>query len=95
MIKISSVDICPYCNQGRIVKVNTKKSNEIIYICEECDTVWGNYDDIFTKKGRVAMISIADVTGTILSISTIYRIVYIYLIDYFLLKRKLRIVFKR
>ena len=51
MIKISSVDICPYCNQGRIVKVNTKKSNEIIYICEECDTVWGNYDDIFTKKG--------------------------------------------
>lgn len=43
----------------------------------------------------VVMISIADVTGTILSISTVYRLVYIYLIDYFFVKRKLRIVIKR
>lgn len=31
---------CPYCNQGRIMKVFVKKTMEIIHICEECDTVW-------------------------------------------------------
>ena len=32
--------ICPYCEQGEILKAKVKKTGEIIYICDECDSVW-------------------------------------------------------
>lgn len=32
--------ICPICEQGEILKVKNKKSNDIFYICEECDSIW-------------------------------------------------------
>ena len=32
--------ICPYCEQGRVIKAKIKKNGRIINICEECDTVW-------------------------------------------------------
>ena len=32
--------ICPYCEQGGIIKAKVKKNNRIINICEECDAVW-------------------------------------------------------
>lgn len=32
--------ICPYCEQGGIIRVKVKKTNEVIKICEECDSVW-------------------------------------------------------
>lgn len=41
--------ICPYCEQGGILRVKVKKSNEIIKICEECDAVW--LDDVLEELG--------------------------------------------
>ena len=38
--------ICPYCEQGRVLKVRLKtdisgySSSQIIYYCDECDTIW-------------------------------------------------------
>lgn len=32
--------ICPYCNQGEVLTAIIKHTNMIIYICDECDTVW-------------------------------------------------------
>ena len=34
--------ICPYCEQGVVLSVRVKVNNMIVYICEECDTVWMN-----------------------------------------------------
>ena len=31
--------ICPICEQGGILKVKNKKNGEILYICEECDSI--------------------------------------------------------
>ncbi|NEZ50019.1 hypothetical protein FDB54_10395 [Clostridium botulinum] len=31
---------CSVCEQYAIDKVKIKKDGEILYICEECDTVW-------------------------------------------------------
>lgn len=39
---------CEYCNQqGYILMAEVIKNHEIIYICDECDTVWtgGIVDD--------------------------------------------------
>ena len=36
--------ICPYCEQGGIIRAKVKKSNDIIKICEECDAVWLDED---------------------------------------------------
>lgn len=32
--------ICEYCGQGDILMAEVIKNHEIIYICDECDTVW-------------------------------------------------------
>ncbi|MHC1748005.1 MAG: hypothetical protein AB9856_06375 [Cellulosilyticaceae bacterium] len=36
--------ICTVCEQGRIMKAKLKKNNNIIYICEECDSIWEKSD---------------------------------------------------
>lgn len=42
---------CPYCNQGEIVKAIIKSTNEVICICDECDTVWTSHEKISDKTG--------------------------------------------
>lgn len=38
---------CPFCDgQGVICKAKVKKIDHIIYICDECDTIWLNGDEI-------------------------------------------------
>lgn len=32
--------ICPYCEQGLILKANLRKNNKLFLVCDECDTVW-------------------------------------------------------
>lgn len=41
--------ICPYCEQGGIMRVKVKKNNEIIKMCEECDAVW--LDEVLVELG--------------------------------------------
>lgn len=41
--------ICPYCEQGGIIRAKVKKSNDIIKICEECDAVW--LDEVLEELG--------------------------------------------
>lgn len=31
---------CPFCEQGVVCKAKVKRLNEVIFICDECDTVW-------------------------------------------------------
>jgi len=36
---------CPFCEgQGIILKAKIKNTDSIIYICDECDTVWKNLE---------------------------------------------------
>ena len=44
---------CPYCEQGKIVKAIVKSSGELIFICEECDTVWASHEKISFHTGLV------------------------------------------
>ncbi len=44
--------ICPYCLQGEILNAKIIKTNEIIQICDECDTVWKSSEIISDKTGR-------------------------------------------
>ncbi|MCH5349425.1 MAG: hypothetical protein J1E40_08890 [Oscillospiraceae bacterium] len=41
--------ICPYCDQGIILKARVKHTGTEILICEECDTVW--LDEVSDKSG--------------------------------------------
>ena len=34
--------ICKFCEQGNIYEVKIKKTNEIVYLCAECDALWFN-----------------------------------------------------
>ncbi len=35
--------LCPFCDgQGEIYRVVVKQTNETIFLCGECDTVWLN-----------------------------------------------------
>lgn len=43
--------ICPYCQQGTIMKAIVNKTKEKIMICDECDTVWENADAISDLNG--------------------------------------------
>ena len=48
-----SIMCCPYCYQGKIVKAVVKNSGEMIFICEECDTVWTSHEKISDATGLV------------------------------------------
>ncbi len=37
---------CPRCDQGHIVKAKIKKTGETIFICEECDATWTDFNAI-------------------------------------------------
>ncbi|MBQ5447151.1 MAG: hypothetical protein IIT48_10885 [Lachnospiraceae bacterium] len=41
--------ICPYCEQGVIIKAKVKKIESIIRICPECDTIWEG--DVSSEEG--------------------------------------------
>jgi len=38
--------VCPVCDQGRILKVRFKKNNDILFICDECESVWFSDSEI-------------------------------------------------
>jgi hypothetical protein len=41
---------CTECNQGFVEKVRVKETNDVVLICEECDSLWLNERDIGTDK---------------------------------------------
>ena len=49
--------VCPYCEQGRVLKARLKtdisgySSSQIIYYCDECDTVWKENENISDHTG--------------------------------------------
>lgn len=49
--EISVVKSCPYCGQGWLQKAMVKATKEIIFICDECDTVWDLGDQITNQTG--------------------------------------------
>lgn len=48
--------ICPHCIQGEIILAVIKKTNEIIKICDECDTLWEEYETISEETGTAMWI---------------------------------------
>ena len=36
---------CPFCNQGWVNIVKDTSSNNLILLCDECDTIWNSPDD--------------------------------------------------
>ena len=45
--------ICKFCEQGEIFEVKTKKTNEIVYLCDECEALW--LSDEFKDEEAVAL----------------------------------------
>lgn len=43
---------CPYCMQGLILKAKLKIDNSIVFICNECDTVWKEHEPISNQTGK-------------------------------------------
>ncbi len=43
---------CPYCNQGLILKAKIKFNKQVIFICDECDTVWNEFEPISNHTGK-------------------------------------------
>lgn len=43
--------ICPYCNQGIILRAIIKINLQIIFICPECDAVWKEHEEISDRTG--------------------------------------------
>lgn len=45
--------ICPYCNgQGDVLKARIRTTNEMIKICDECDTIWEEHEPVSNKTGK-------------------------------------------
>ncbi|WP_207260288.1 hypothetical protein [Desulfovibrio sp. Huiquan2017] len=55
--KRSCALICPVLFDGRIEKIRMKRNNNIIYMCEECETVWERLEDIVNQIYGPAPIS--------------------------------------
>ncbi len=53
---------CPYCEQGKIVKAIVKSSGELIFICEECDTVWASHEKISSHTGLFFLFMLTCIT---------------------------------
>ncbi len=54
--------LCPFCEgQGEIYRVVVQKTDETIYLCGECDSLWlteeigednaSNFEDYMTERG--------------------------------------------
>lgn len=43
---------CPYCMQGSILKAKVKANDLVVFICDECDTVWKESDTISDQSGK-------------------------------------------
>ncbi len=44
--------ICPHCLQGEILNARIIKTNELIKICDECDTIWSTSETVSDQNGR-------------------------------------------
>jgi hypothetical protein len=42
--------ICPGCSQGRVLCARVRALDEGIYVCDECETMWFQKDDIGSRK---------------------------------------------
>ncbi len=38
--------LCPICNQDEITKVQVRATEEILYLCPECETMWLSKDAV-------------------------------------------------
>ncbi|WCE32068.1 hypothetical protein [Vibrio sp. SCSIO 43137] len=41
---------CPRCEQGEVVKATIKKTQNTIYVCDECEATWFNKSEIDSKS---------------------------------------------
>lgn len=32
--------LCPECEQGEVTKVQVRATHEILYVCQECESLW-------------------------------------------------------
>ena len=67
--------LCPFCDgNGLIYQAKIKNQNEVIYICDECDTIWhskdinenncDNFENYMGKHGLEAIWgNLADLVG--------------------------------
>lgn len=44
--------VCPFCNEGIIEKTQIIQTGDIVYVCDECDTLWENqnFNSLFCSK---------------------------------------------
>ena len=38
--------LCPRCEQGDVIRGMIISTNEVIYVCQECEASWSNAEDV-------------------------------------------------
>lgn len=69
------VTLCPYCEQGYVLRARIRATGMDIAICEECDTCWEiqrnlrviSFEDLMRREGLMALWSEIDVFAVQLS----------------------------
>lgn len=44
--------VCPKCEEGTIVKVKLKKNGKVAYLCDFCERMWFEGEDIDKDAGH-------------------------------------------
>ncbi|OGH13160.1 MAG: hypothetical protein A2687_05235 [Candidatus Levybacteria bacterium RIFCSPHIGHO2_01_FULL_38_26] len=44
---------CPKCDEGKIVKVKIKKTGKVAFMCDFCERIWLEGEDIGRDPGHV------------------------------------------
>jgi transposase-like protein len=42
--------LCPRCEQGDVVEAQTKKTAQVIFVCQECEATWFEKEKIAVEK---------------------------------------------
>ncbi len=63
--------LCPYCDhQGMIVKAKLKVDDSIVFMCDECDTIWRESENISETTGKSSFLVAEELS---VSLQTLFR----------------------
>lgn len=51
--KILSVGRCPICGQGDVIVVKERSSNDLLLICDDCESQWINPEALFSGSDPI------------------------------------------
>ena len=49
LLSESKMMLCPRCEQGDVIRGIIRSTNEMIYVCQECEASWSKAEDVGTE----------------------------------------------